>query len=123
MSLLRCRTSISKVERYHAPLRRAYEITRVELDSSTSDVAVLQMAVKAVNDTAGLDGLVPTLLVFGAYPRVSMDSPPSPSTIRRAEAIQKAIKALRRAAAERAVSNALNTKNRLNIDKLLLLPL
>ncbi|KAF1966745.1 hypothetical protein BU23DRAFT_573817 [Bimuria novae-zelandiae CBS 107.79] len=60
------------------------------------------MAVKAVNDTAGLDGLVPTLLVFGAYPRVSMDSPPSPSTIRRAEAIQKAMKALRRAAAERA---------------------
>ena len=29
------------------------------------------MAVKAVNDTAGLDGLVPTLLVYGAYPRIS----------------------------------------------------
>ncbi|KAI2634264.1 hypothetical protein GGS26DRAFT_553076 [Hypomontagnella submonticulosa] len=28
------------------------------------------MAVKAVNDTAGPDGLVPTLLVFGAYPRL-----------------------------------------------------
>ncbi|KAF1966031.1 hypothetical protein BU23DRAFT_584687 [Bimuria novae-zelandiae CBS 107.79] len=98
-------------------------IMRAELDSSTNDIAVLQMAVKAVNDTAGPDGLVPTLLVFGAYPRVSMDSPPSPSTIRRAEAIQKAMKALRRAAAERAVSNALNTRNRLNIDKLLLLPL
>jgi len=26
------------------------------------------MAVKAVNDTAGPDGLVPTLLVYGAYP-------------------------------------------------------
>lgn len=61
--------SIGKVERYHAPLRRAYEIMRTELNSSTSDAAVLQMAVKAVNDTAGPDGLVPTLLVFGAYPR------------------------------------------------------
>ncbi|KAF1934529.1 hypothetical protein EJ02DRAFT_471813, partial [Clathrospora elynae] len=71
--------SIGKVERYHAPLRRAYEILRAELDSRTSDDAVLQMAVKAVNDTAGPDGLVPTLLVFGAYPRISMDSPPSPS--------------------------------------------
>jgi len=26
------------------------------------------MAVKAVNNTAGLDSLVPTLLVFGTYP-------------------------------------------------------
>jgi len=28
----------------------------------------LQMAFKAINNTAGLEGLVPTLLVFGAYP-------------------------------------------------------
>ena len=96
---------------------------RAELKPSTSDAAVLQMAVKAVNDTAGPDGLVPTLLVFGAYPRVSMDSPPSPSTIRRAEAIQKAMKALRRAAAERAVSNALNTRNGPSTEELLSLPL
>ena len=115
--------SISKVERYYAPLRRAYEIIRAELDSSTSNAAVLQMAVKAVNDTAGPYGLIPTLLVFGAYPQVSMDSPPSPSTIRRAEAIQKAMKALRRAAAERAVSNALNTRNGPSTDELLSLPL
>jgi hypothetical protein len=115
--------SIGKVERYHAPLRRAYEILRAELDSSTSDAAVLQMAVKAINNTAGPDGLVPTLLVFGAYPRISMDSPPSPSMTRRAEAIQKAMKALRRAAAERAVSNALNTRNGPNTDEILALPL
>ncbi|KAF1974170.1 hypothetical protein BU23DRAFT_567694 [Bimuria novae-zelandiae CBS 107.79] len=82
---------------------RAYEIIRAELDSSTSDIAVLQIVVKAVNNTASLDELIPTLLVFGAYPRVSIDSPPLPSTIRRAEAIQKAIKALRRAAVERAL--------------------
>ena len=29
------------------------------------------MAIKAVNDTAGLDGLVPTLLVYRAYLRMS----------------------------------------------------
>ena len=115
--------SIGKVERYHAPLRRAYEILRTELDSRTSDNAVLQMAVKAVNDTAGPDGLVPTLLVFGAYPRISMDSPPSPSMIQRAEAIQKAMKALRRAAAERTVSDALNTRNGPTTDEVLSLPL
>jgi len=34
------------------------------------------MAFKAINDTAGLGGLVPTLLVFGAYPRiVKLDAP------------------------------------------------
>lgn len=35
-----------------------------------------QMAFKAVNDTAGPDGLVPTLFVFGAYPRIVIDLPP-----------------------------------------------
>ena len=38
-------------------------------------MGVLQMAVKAVNDTAGPDGLVPALLVFGTYPRLSEASP------------------------------------------------
>ncbi|KAF1934571.1 hypothetical protein EJ02DRAFT_490997 [Clathrospora elynae] len=115
--------SIGKVERYHAPLRRAYEIMRAELDLSTHNDAVLQMAVKAVNDTAGPNGLVPTLLVFGAYPWVLMDSPPSPSMICCAEAIQKAMKALRRAAAERAVSDALSMRNGPTTDRVLSLPL
>ncbi|KAF7578397.1 hypothetical protein PtrM4_026370 [Pyrenophora tritici-repentis] len=115
--------SIGKVERYHAPLRRAYEILRTELDTGTSDAAVLQIAVKAVNDTAGPDGLVPTLLVFGAYPWISIDSPLSPSITHRAEAIQKAIRALRKAAAEHTVSNALGTRNRPTTDGVLSLPL
>jgi hypothetical protein len=33
------------------------------------------MAIKAVNDTTGPNGLVPTLLVYGAYPRVSNLNP------------------------------------------------
>lgn len=44
--------------------------------------SLLQMAVKAVKDTAGPDGLVPTLFIYGAYPRVTTDSPPSVGTIR-----------------------------------------
>ena len=35
------------------------------------------MAIKAINDTAGPDGLVPTLLVYGAYPRISNLDPPT----------------------------------------------
>jgi hypothetical protein len=39
------------------------------------------MAVKAVNDTASLDGLVPILLVYGAYPWISNLDPFAPSVI------------------------------------------
>ena len=49
------------------------------------------MAVKAVNDTTGPDGLVPTLLVYRAYPRISKLDPPAPSITEQAAAIQKAI--------------------------------
>ena len=45
------------------------------------------MAVKAINDTARLDGLVPILLVFGAYPRLTNSDPPLPGILKRAEAI------------------------------------
>jgi hypothetical protein len=72
--------SVGKVERYYVLLRRAYEIISLEL-KGISEELTLQMAVKAVNDFAGPDGLVPTLLVFGAYPRMTDDSPPSPSVI------------------------------------------
>ena len=49
------------------------------------------MAIKAVNNTAGPDGLVPTLLVYGAYLKISNLDPPAPSITERAAAIQKAI--------------------------------
>ena len=35
------------------------------------------MAVKAVNDTASLDGLVLILLVYGAYLKISKLNPPA----------------------------------------------
>ncbi|KAM4064694.1 cwf18 domain containing protein [Hirsutella rhossiliensis] len=103
--------SIGKIERYHAPLRRAFNILHAEIGHTTSAETVLQMAVKAINDTAGPDGLVPTLLVFGAYPRVSTDSPPSASTLKRSEAMQKAMKMLRQLSAERRVKDALHARN------------
>jgi len=102
--------SIGKVERYHAPLRRAFDIFRAELGDAPSE-SVLQMALKAVNDTAGPDGLVPTLLVFGAFPRITIDSPPTPSSIKRAQAIAKAMGDLRKWSAKRRVQDALNTRN------------
>jgi hypothetical protein len=53
---------------------------------------MLQMAVKAINNSARPDGIVPTLLVFNAYSRLIEIDPPSPSVTKRAEAIYIAIK-------------------------------
>ena len=39
------------------------------------------MAFKAINNIAGLEDLVPILLVFGAYPQIIKSDTPSPSVI------------------------------------------
>jgi hypothetical protein len=103
--------AMGKVERAHAPLRRAFNILKDELGDRTDDENILQMAVKALNDTAGPDGLVPTLLVFGAYPRINIDSPPSPDIIARAKAIQKATKMIQKERANVDINRAINTRN------------
>ncbi|KAF6807096.1 hypothetical protein CPLU01_15834 [Colletotrichum plurivorum] len=102
--------SIGKVERYHAALRRAYDIIRKESPLTTRESA-LQSAVKAINDTAGPDGIVPTLLVFGAYPRMTDDSAPSPDIVKRAAAVRKAGNELRKHFATRQVNEALAARN------------
>jgi len=50
------------------------------------------MAVKAINNLAGLDGIVPTLLVFGAYPQITKMDALLLSVTKRAKAIRIAIK-------------------------------
>ncbi len=116
--------SVGKVERAHAPLRRAYDVIREDLkDDGLSKEDILQMAVKAVNDTAGPDGLVPTLLVFGAYPRLTKNDAPAQSIIRRASAMQMAMKELREIHAKRQVSDALAMRNGPSIAATLNLPL
>jgi hypothetical protein len=60
--------SISLVKRYHTPLHYLYKIISNELKGEQVDKEmILQIAVKIVNNLVGLDGLVLTLLVFGAY--------------------------------------------------------
>lgn len=114
--------SIGKVERYHVPLRRAFNILFAELTSTRPEL-ILQMAVKAVNDTIGPDGLVPTLLVFGAYPHINQDSPPSPSMLKRADAIQKAMKELRQVQAKIYVNDTFNARNGPGTANIISLPL
>ena len=48
-------------------LYRVYKIISSELKGANKELT-LQIAVKAVNDSIGLDRLIPILLVFSAYP-------------------------------------------------------
>ena len=65
--LVEAHNNIGKVERYYAPLCCIYKIISLEL-KGISKKLILQMAVKAINDSASLDGLILILLVFSAYP-------------------------------------------------------
>jgi hypothetical protein len=69
------------------------------------------MAVKAVNNTAGPNGLVPTLLVYKAYLWISNLDPPALSVTHWAAAIQKAIAEIVKLRAKQAVNSALHRRN------------
>ena len=59
--------NIRKVEWYYMLLYRVYKIISSELKGISKEFT-LQIAIKAVNDFASLNRLIPILLVFGAYP-------------------------------------------------------
>jgi hypothetical protein len=65
------------------------------------------MAIKAVNNTAGPDGLVPTLLVFSTYPRITTTDTLSLTVTKHSKAIIKAIKQIAELYAKRQVTDAL----------------
>jgi len=81
------------------------------------------MAVKAVNDTASPNGLVPTLLVYGAYLRISKLDPFTPSVIDRVAAIRKVIAKIVKLWAKQTVNNALYYRNGPNTTLVYNLPL
>jgi hypothetical protein len=87
--------SISKVERYHTLLQRVYKIIRTELkEEGINNKVYLQIAIKAINNIAGPNSLVPILLVFRAYPRITLANPPVLLIIKRSKAIQDIIREL-----------------------------
>jgi len=81
------------------------------------------MAVKAINDTASPNGLVPTLLVYRAYLRISNLGPPALSIMERAAIIQKAIAEIVKLRAKQTVNNALHYRNGPNTTLVYDLPL
>ncbi|KZL72015.1 hypothetical protein CT0861_11847 [Colletotrichum tofieldiae] len=114
---------VSKVKKAHAPLRRAYNILYNKIKHHTDKETILQIAVKALNNTAGPHGIIPTLLIFRTYPQINKDSHPSPNIVQQAKAVQKAIKMLQGIQAEVKINRAINTRNSPNLQKVLSLPI
>ena len=122
--LVEAHNSIRLVKRYYAPLRYTYKIIQDKLkDKYIDKEIILQMAVKAVNDLAGPNRLVPMLLVFGIYLRLTEIDPLSLSVTKRVEAICTATKKVCCLYVERQVKDALTIHNGPNTKITLDLPL
>ncbi len=67
--LVKAHNSIGIVKHYHGPIRQAYFIIITKIPGIDKDIT-LQMAFKAINDTARLNSLMLTLLVYNALPRM-----------------------------------------------------
>jgi hypothetical protein len=106
--------SIGKVERYYTPLRQAYKIICDELHDTSVKMS-LQIVIKAINDSAGPDGIIPIFLVFGAYPRIIENSALSLIITKRTEAIRKTTKEVQCFYAKRQVIDTLVIRNSPNI--------
>lgn len=72
---------------------------------------MLQMAVKAINDSAGLDGLIPTLFFFESFSKLANLVPPIAILSQRANAMKLAMKEVRKYRAEHQVRKALRVRN------------
>lgn len=59
-------------ERVHGPIRRTFEKLLSDYPDFDDQDFLLMAATKAYNDIQGLEGLVPTLLVFGVYPKIPL---------------------------------------------------
>ena len=94
------------MERYHTPLRQAFKIITKELPRTPKQF-VLQIAIKAVNNTAGPDSLVPTLLVFSTYLQIATTDTSSLMVTKHGKAIIKAIKQIAELHTKRQVTDVL----------------
>jgi hypothetical protein len=65
--------NISKIERYHVLLQRAYDILIKELPDTDKNI-LFQITIKKINNTTSPNGLTLTLLVWGVYPKINRDS-------------------------------------------------
>jgi hypothetical protein len=74
---------------------------------------------KTINDLVGPDGIIPTLLVFRAYPRITNNSVLSPTITKRTKTIRKASNEIRWYYIKQHVENVFRIRNSPNITAIL----
>lgn len=108
--------AVGVVERYHEPWRCVYFIIKEGL-KKTKDIS-LQIAVKTMKDSTGPDGIISTLLIFRAYPRILDVDPPTPAVKWHALPIKKYMDRACKLRVEHLVKIAPNRKKGWNFDKI-----
>ena len=104
--------SLALCERYHYIIRRVYNKLKEDFPCQNKKQR-LALSVHAVNNTAGPDGITPSILVYGSVPRL-----PLPDTrtmlatqIRRFEAMRAARREMETITAQRRISAALKHRH------------
>jgi transposase InsO family protein len=106
MSGVEAQNSLGIGERMHGPLRRIYNKIRMDYPHIPART-LLKFGVKAMNDTVGENGLVPSLLVFGVIPRYPALNTELPNQKVRMEVIAAAQMEMNSIIAERRIATAL----------------
>ena len=115
--LVETHNSVNKIERYHISLKRVYQIIQEEIDAKSK--IILQIVVKAINNSVELNELMSTLLIFDVYSRMTDDSFSSSSIAQRAEIIRKAMKEIQHLHAKRQMQDALVMRNESNVESII----
>ena len=106
ISGVKAHSSLGIGERLHEPLRRIYRKVRADYPQAHNKI-LLNIAVKAMNDTIGEKGLVPSLLAFGITPRFPIISTDLPTQSERMRLLATAQMEMNAIVAERRVQAAL----------------
>lgn len=107
--------SLGAGEQYHAPLRRIYLKIRTDHPKIAKETT-LRLAIKAMNDTMGPNGSVPSLLVFGCLPRFPSVNSKVPEQVERMDALQAARREMETITAETRIRKALSSRVPRNAD-------
>lgn len=101
--------SLGVGERYHAPLRKIFNMIMSEYPSLDPEIA-LRCAVKGINDSMGPEGLVPSYLVFGVLPTMPAMRTELPNQKDRMQAIATARSEMATISAKLRIQSALRAK-------------
>ena len=93
-------------EKYHSPLRRIFLKVETSYPHLPKRV-ILKLSVKAMNDTMGPNGLVPSLLVFGMLARFPIVNSSLPDQRDRMKAMQLARLEMETFVAEERITTAM----------------